>query len=345
MAGVWLLLCTAQVATASFVSMGTLFAVAVPRILKPDKNSNPTLTFHLSTWSLTDIQVQLEAPPQRNESQLKTSIELSRNSPAFYTLYEKHLSEVDVGIKGSYVLRGKERFGVCVLIKESRQSADTIQVLPVEAWGKEYIAVTSWRNPSIQVISADDNNLIRFRLVIRADIFFQTIMYNGKAYTSNTGLLQTLQRFETFSFGRCSESTVQNAIMTGTEIYGQLPIGVVSGNCATHIRTSRCSYMQLDDGRSLDVAAEMLFPTSYCGYEFIVATPHMRKFLGTVDIQAKEDVTTVLVSTDNHGGVANYTLYNLGQDWIPAKKAFKIVSNKKICVILRQSSACLNSKL
>ncbi|CAL1534370.1 unnamed protein product, partial [Lymnaea stagnalis] len=255
------------VVTSISTSMGTEFLVAVPMLMDDENTHNSGITFVMTTSARKPVTVMITCPGFKGEPKLNEAVSLLRLMPVEYQIPSKYRSEVEVGPKWSYKLMSDTIFALYVLLMASSKSVDTFLALPTVAWRKQYLAITVSVTPSLQIISAKEDNTVRVLLQFLG--VSTSILYEGRRYGNNDTLQFKLQVGEAFAVSKCRNH--QYVSLSGSLITGSKEIGVISGNCKAQLTTHVCNNKhEIAHPKSKDIVAEMMPSSKTSGFTFIL---------------------------------------------------------------------------
>ncbi|CAL1531169.1 unnamed protein product [Lymnaea stagnalis] len=326
-------------------SFGKYFVVAVPRLRQQRSTDIPSIHFYLSTvFSAKDVEVFITTP-HYGDSTLKHFLVIPKDGFREYSLDRKYFSNQEIGKKWTYLLAGKEYFGLYVMLIENEKSVATFQALPIEEWGTKYYAFTLRFNPSIQIISSENDNFVSVSLKVANPERF-SLIYKGHDYSNAEKDFEfNLKRWEAFTISNCNDA---QAYMTGSTITGLKTIGVISGNCPGRTYSRFCNLPSSHTlGESAtDIVAEMLRPETGSGTEFIFVGIPARSSSPSAMVVSTAKNTLVDIVTSADGRTVSWIFLKPGEwkefeaDFIKGNCVIK--SDQNVHVLIVQSSPCSN---
>ncbi|XP_059169956.1 uncharacterized protein LOC131951630 [Physella acuta] len=232
-------------------------------------------------------------------------------------------------------LVSEHNFALTIYLFERHASGDSMLAMPVSTWGRTYFAVSYNLSPRLQVMTVSGPNLVR--MDFKLDL---GMMYNGVNYTKGSTLEVTLQNLQAFNVLNCMPEDKYSGSLTGTKIEGQLPIGVISGNCKGRTPAFLCDGPDEVAEGTADYTSEVLPPTQMYGMFYISIRIMAHRLPGTTVLTAAEADTFVSVYRTNEE-YDSHELLTVGQSvelTLPEPRL--IVSNKGIQVMYLMRSAC-----
>ncbi|KAH9495613.1 hypothetical protein Btru_014796, partial [Bulinus truncatus] len=308
---------------------GKNYIFAVPLMI----HSEPKMSLFL--YAMKNREVEVYYAYNNDNAEI---IKIPPRNFTQYDIKDDHISFTDQGPKPVYKLYSDVSFGLNVLMIDSSVSIDVIQVIPVEAWSRIYFAVTLPRTPSVQMFTKDGLNLIEILLKASFPYTF-TFMYLGKSYLTDETFTVELAAEQGFSLSDCRNSSVGIGSISGTQITGSLPLGVISGSCYGATRTSVCEtgdkYFQ-DSSR--DIVADMLLP--YAGK--VIISPYIFSRRTASDVILMSTVNFTVVNVSDEPGMYQVHLNNSGCSYIVEQKygAMILTGNEPFYAVFVLQSAC-----
>ncbi|XP_059142307.1 uncharacterized protein LOC131929937 [Physella acuta] len=127
--------------------------------------------------------------------------------------------DIDLGTTWSFKFDGDDFFGMCVLMADSKYSADTFTALPIAGWGTRYIAMTLHENPTINIVNGDEVNTVTLNIKITWSDGPKELKWNDVNYKNGDKLEVNLRRWEGFVFSYCPLDYNRHGSFTGINIY------------------------------------------------------------------------------------------------------------------------------
>ncbi|XP_059164640.1 uncharacterized protein LOC131947442 [Physella acuta] len=140
--------CCIQKSKAISSSLGTKFYFVVPNDVETKVESQEVLVY-LFTLSTKDVEIDLTSPWFDGE-QLNIHQVLRRLQVHSIQIPTTHISTQQIGTQYTYKIVGARKFGVIVFEVAMKTSADSFTLVPVEGWGKKYVAwALKYKNSSL----------------------------------------------------------------------------------------------------------------------------------------------------------------------------------------------------
>ncbi|KAI8767287.1 IgGFc-binding protein [Biomphalaria glabrata] len=270
---------------AASTTAGRLFYLATPSLGLPslDKETKVIVSF------LTpEDGVMISITKQGVD--LKQQITLTAMTDYLYNVDTEYI-ERDGEVTYEWALRlfsDNGYFCVTVSISFNRESTDTVQLLPVAGWGRQYYTVHLRDTFSIQIVvdKGPVNLTVTFRFTsMETSLRYKDIyIYNGD---EKQFLVQAQGALE---ISTCRRSFGKSEDATGTRIVGTANFGVLSFSCHGVTNSSSCSR---SDYVIRGLVAEMLLPQECYGTEFIVVPGVLQLEQGFIIVIASEANTDV----------------------------------------------------
>ncbi|KAK6970603.1 hypothetical protein BgiMline_026282, partial [Biomphalaria glabrata] len=260
---------------AASTTAGRLFYLATPSLGLPslDKETKVIVSF------LTpEDGVMISITKQGVD--LKQQITLTAMTDYLYNVDTEYI-ERDGEVTYEWALRlfsDNGYFCVTVSISFNRESTDTVQLLPVAGWGRQYYTVHLRDTFSIQIVV--DKGPVNLTVTFRFTSMETSLRYKD-IYIYNGDEKQFLVQAR--SFGKSEDAT-------GTRIVGTANFGVLSFSCHGVTNSSSCSR---SDYVIRGLVAEMLLPQECYGTEFIVVPGVLQLEQGFIIVIASEANTDV----------------------------------------------------
>ncbi|KAK0062105.1 platelet endothelial aggregation receptor 1 [Biomphalaria pfeifferi] len=321
---------------------GKTFVVAMPRALTANNTpGSSNITFSFYSMSFHKFPVNLTS----EEELCNYSIIMVGNKElALHSMLDCTGSRLNDSVvtRSAYRAVGTDFFSMWLSVNHGPSSTELMLAVPTEGWGNTYYAVTLRYIPSVLVISLTETKVL-IKLRIKSDPgMLDVIKYKNKTYGNNDTIAETLPRRSAFEFINCVNSTKMYGEFTGTEIIGNYPIGVVTGNCLGVTSNSECFVIGKPENETVspNLVLEYLLPAESYGKTFFIL-PSFEDPLSTyLVVVAAADGTTLTVTTntttfikiDKQGD--SYQINN-------GAKPYSISSSKPVQVMYIRRSACM----
>ncbi|KAH9495615.1 hypothetical protein Btru_014810 [Bulinus truncatus] len=148
---------------------------------------------------------------------------------------------------------------------------ESFMAVPVEGWGRLYYTFTLRSNPSIQIVTAQEN-VVEITINVQPAAKFE-LNYKGINFTNNSTVKITLRNDEAYVFHLCDDSRWKYYDLTGTRISSVNPVGVISGNChgvALPLRCFNASEKRSSTNDPMGQALVTLLPQESFGKQFVI---------------------------------------------------------------------------
>ncbi|KAH9495595.1 hypothetical protein Btru_014740 [Bulinus truncatus] len=345
------------------LSMGRQFHLVMPNVRSeptpfPDKIWIPTIDFFFYTLAerlRIEFTFRKMKPPKSNlvnktaVLSYRKMVIASRSSmgrftyvchevhqPCYYLYYDQRV--------WTYRFDAPEPFGMHVMVI-SEYSLAGFSPLPVEAWGREYFAVTLDQQ-HFMAIMVGDVELTTVTITFKFERTFEHITHAGHTQRHNEVAHVFAERNRAYIIHNCNDATAKPiGHITGTHLVALEPFGLISGNCQSATKTFDCIRNNINfyDYATKDMAVEMLMPSASFGRHFLVFPPLGRIAEGYFFVTAAENLTTVnLITRFLPEPQSTYLLNSSDTKSYFLTDLFHLTSDKGIQVVIVQRSGCFS---
>ncbi|ESP00046.1 hypothetical protein LOTGIDRAFT_158272 [Lottia gigantea] len=237
-----------QIVSGESDSFGLRFIAVFPEQMQIDLTGVTSLVF--STISTEEVTVRITTP--RNTSILNVQIRMNVTTE-LAALHDLELSGSAISDKVMLIEASHEISAYTILdTKAVYKSSGAARLLPVEALGQEYYAVTVCESNScqIQIIAAHPFTVVQVKLKLQDTSL--TLEYGGKTYHHGDLISEYLHQYQVWQL---QAPTID---ITGSRITSNKPIAVFSGG----------QYTQFLTGQQDDLFIEQLHPVKSWGKTF-----------------------------------------------------------------------------